>query len=163
MLQWVKNPPANAEDTGDVSLTPESGRSPGGGNGSHSSVLVWAVPRTEEPGGLQPMGSQRVRQAWAAKHCPCVSRSQALPHAAPSCWCRLRLALLYLHLSQSTLHVDHGPPRHHFNQIIPECTLRNLSNKRSLQALREVRKFPLIALLWEIAEDIKKKKFLSRK
>ena len=29
---------------------------------THSSVLVWRIPRTEEPGGLQSMGSQRVRQ-----------------------------------------------------------------------------------------------------
>ena len=28
----VKNPPANAEDTGDAGLIPGSGRSPGGGN-----------------------------------------------------------------------------------------------------------------------------------
>ena len=30
----VKNPPANAEDTGDVGSIPGSGRSPGGGNGN---------------------------------------------------------------------------------------------------------------------------------
>ena len=30
----VKNPPANAGDTGDVGSIPESGRSPGGGNGN---------------------------------------------------------------------------------------------------------------------------------
>ena len=28
---------------------------------THSSILVWKIPWTEEPGGLQPMGSQRVR------------------------------------------------------------------------------------------------------
>ena len=27
---------------------------------THSSFLAWRVPRTEEPGGLQPMGLQRV-------------------------------------------------------------------------------------------------------
>ena len=27
---------------------------------THSSILVWEIPWTEEPGGLQPMGSQRV-------------------------------------------------------------------------------------------------------
>ena len=30
----VKNPLANAEDTGDAGTVPESGRSPGGGNGN---------------------------------------------------------------------------------------------------------------------------------
>ena len=28
---------------------------------SHSSILAWEIPWTEEPGGLQSMGSQRVR------------------------------------------------------------------------------------------------------
>ena len=44
-------------------LLPGSGRSPGEGNGSsilHSSILAWRIPWTEEPGGLQSMGSQRV-------------------------------------------------------------------------------------------------------
>ena len=26
---------------------------------THSSILAWAIPQTEEPGGLQLMGSQR--------------------------------------------------------------------------------------------------------
>jgi len=28
---------------------------------THSSILAWEIPWTEEPGGLQSMGSQRVR------------------------------------------------------------------------------------------------------
>ena len=28
---------------------------------THSSILAWKIPCTEEPGGLQPMGSQRIR------------------------------------------------------------------------------------------------------
>ena len=31
----------------------------------HSSILAWRIPRTEEPGGLQSMGSQRVGHTWA--------------------------------------------------------------------------------------------------
>ena len=31
------------------------------GIATHSSILVWRIPRTEERGGLQSMGSQRVR------------------------------------------------------------------------------------------------------
>ena len=31
------------------------------GMATHSSILVWRIPWTEEPGGLQSMGSQRVR------------------------------------------------------------------------------------------------------
>ena len=28
---------------------------------TYCSILVWEIPRREEPGGLQSMGSQRVR------------------------------------------------------------------------------------------------------
>ena len=31
----------------------------------HSSTLAWRIPWTEEPGGLQSMGSQRVRHNCA--------------------------------------------------------------------------------------------------
>ena len=30
------------------------------GMATHSSILAWEIPQTEEPGGLQSMGSQRV-------------------------------------------------------------------------------------------------------
>ena len=30
------------------------------GMATHSSILAWSIPWTEEPGGLQSMGSQRV-------------------------------------------------------------------------------------------------------
>ena len=32
---------------------------------THSRILAWRIPRTEEPGGLQSMRSQRVRHSWA--------------------------------------------------------------------------------------------------
>ena len=34
------------------------------GMATHSSILAWRIPWTEEPGGLQSMGSQRVREDW---------------------------------------------------------------------------------------------------
>ena len=34
---------------------------------THSSILVWEIPWAEEPGGLQSMGSQRVRHNLATK------------------------------------------------------------------------------------------------
>ena len=32
---------------------------------THSSILAWRIPWTEEPGEPQSMGSQRVRHDWA--------------------------------------------------------------------------------------------------
>ena len=34
----------------------------------HSSTLAWKIPWTEEPGGLQSMGSQRLRYDLATEH-----------------------------------------------------------------------------------------------
>ena len=46
---------------GDPGLIPALGRSLEKGMATHSSILAWRVPWTEEPGGLQSMGSQKVR------------------------------------------------------------------------------------------------------
>ena len=45
------------------------------GMATHSSVPAWRIPWTEEPGGLQSMGLQRVRHDWAnnTSHCPPLS------------------------------------------------------------------------------------------
>ena len=91
----VKNLPASAGDTGSV---PGLGRSPGEGNGDplqysclenpmdgetwqatvhgvtksptqlSDGILVWEILRTEEPGGLQSTGSQRVGHDLVSKH-----------------------------------------------------------------------------------------------
>ena len=37
---------------------------------THSSILAWKIPWTEEPGGLTSKGSQRVRQDWADHSLP---------------------------------------------------------------------------------------------
>ena len=38
------------------------------GIATHSSSLAWKTPQTEEPGGLQSMGLQRIGYNWATKH-----------------------------------------------------------------------------------------------
>ena len=57
----VKNLPANAGDIRDSGLIPELGRSLEEAMATHSSILAWRIPWTEEPGRLQPVGSHRVR------------------------------------------------------------------------------------------------------
>ena len=58
----VKNLPANAGDMRDPGSFPELERSRGGeGMETYPSILAWRIPWTEEPGGLQFIGSQRVR------------------------------------------------------------------------------------------------------
>ena len=58
----VKNPPANAGDSRDVGSVPGLGRSPEKEIATHSSIFAWKIPWTEEPGGLQSVGLQRVGQ-----------------------------------------------------------------------------------------------------
>ena len=57
----VKNPPV-VQETRVWSLDCEDPLEEG--MATHSSVLVWEIPWTEEPGGLQSIGSQRVRHDW---------------------------------------------------------------------------------------------------
>ena len=52
----VKNPPANA---GDMGLIPGLGRSMEKEMATHTSILAWEISWTEEPSGLQSMGSQK--------------------------------------------------------------------------------------------------------
>ena len=52
----VKNLPANAGDMGSI---PGSGRSLEKEMATHSSILAWETPWTEEPGRLQSMGLQK--------------------------------------------------------------------------------------------------------
>ena len=40
----------------------------GEGMDTHSSILAWEIQWTEEPGGLQSIGSHRVRHDWASEH-----------------------------------------------------------------------------------------------
>ena len=47
--------PADAGDAGGRGSVPGSGRPPGVMT-THSSILTWEIPWTEEPGGLQFMG-----------------------------------------------------------------------------------------------------------
>ena len=60
MAHQVKDLPAKQEiqDTWVGSLGWED---PFKGMASHSSILAWRIPQTEEPGGLQPLGSQQSR------------------------------------------------------------------------------------------------------
>ena len=61
----VKNPPANAGDAGSI---PESGRAPGGGNTTPSSILAWEDPWTEVSVRLLSMKSQRVGHDLRTQH-----------------------------------------------------------------------------------------------
>ena len=58
MASVVRNPIAY---TGDMGSTLDREDPLEEGMATHSRILAWKIPWTEEPGGLQSMGSQRVR------------------------------------------------------------------------------------------------------
>ena len=61
VAQCIKNSPANSGDAGDrvCSLGWEDPLEKE--MAIHSCILAWKIPWAKEPGGLQSMGSQRVR------------------------------------------------------------------------------------------------------
>ena len=69
----IKNPLANAGNIKDPGLIPGSGRFPEDGMATHSSILAWKIPRTEELGGPQSIGLQsrtQLKQVIMAWHIP---------------------------------------------------------------------------------------------
>ena len=90
----VKNPLANADDVRDVGLVPGSGRSPGEGNNTHSSILAWGIPWTEESGGLQSMGSQSRKRLKQLSMSTCESNIQ--PGSCSHCYKCFSLILQFL-------------------------------------------------------------------
>ena len=57
----VNNPLANVGDVRDMGLIPGQEDPLEKGMATHSSILAWEIPWTEESGRLQSIGSQRVR------------------------------------------------------------------------------------------------------
>ena len=59
---------------------------------THSSILAWRSPWTEEPGGLQSLESQRVGHNWASEHTHIASTAEiyfltVLEAEIPRSWC----------------------------------------------------------------------------
>ena len=55
---------------------------------THSSILAWRISWTEEPGGLQSMGSQRVRHDWTTNTPTCCTKDIVYMerHNVDNCW-----------------------------------------------------------------------------
>ena len=68
------------------------------GVATHSSVLAWRIPWTEEPGRLQSMGSQRVRHGRETQHSTVTSEVQ--PTYVTGHLCFSTEAWKFLHIFQ---------------------------------------------------------------
>ena len=68
MAQVVRNPPA-MQETQEMRVWSLGLEDPLEEEiATHSSILAWKIPWTEEPSGLQSMGLQRVGDDWAHMH-----------------------------------------------------------------------------------------------
>ena len=66
----------------DTGLISGWGRFPGGGMVTHSSILAWRIPWTEESDGLRSIGFHRVRHDWSDLACMHAETDQMEPRAA---------------------------------------------------------------------------------
>ena len=130
MVQHTKNLPAKQE-TQEMPVQSLGQKDPlEEGMATHSSILAWRIPWTEEPGGLQSMGLQRAGHDWAtftSLHIPRKKRKtdmvdsyQYQPWCAPSRSCDKRGWLIKRNVSNYTMTRSDAPcpqppphPTHH--------------------------------------------------
>ena len=65
MVLEVKNAPASAGDMRHLGSILGREDPLEEGMATHSSILAWRIPWTEEPAGLQSIGSQRIGHDWS--------------------------------------------------------------------------------------------------
>ena len=80
----------------------------------HSSILAWRIPWTEEPDKLQFMGSERVRQDWAAN-----THTHTHTHTWISCFIYLSFLFL-IYKMQSLDQLSSKFPFRFYNTIIAQ-------------------------------------------
>ena len=92
MAQWVKNSPA-MQETQEMRVQSLGREDPlEEGMATHSSILAWKIPWTEEPDGPQSMRWQRVRQGWMFKHRAHTVWETDRESRASQTWACLRLS-----------------------------------------------------------------------
>ena len=140
------------------SLAPEDLMKKGMATHSSIHILAWRIPWTEEPGGLQFMGSQRVRHYWTSNSF--FHLGERGKEGTFSCICCFLLLLLLSHFSRVRLcgPIDGSPPGFPVPRILQARTLEwvaiSLSNawkwEVKVKSLSHVR---LLATPWTAAHQ----------
>ena len=78
------------------------------GMATHSSILAWEIPWTEEPGGLQSMGLQRVRHDRVTEH----------PHAKYHWRTRALAVQLSKYIESTAVYAVKGRGQHPESQVV---------------------------------------------
>ena len=101
-LPWWLSSKESTSQAGDMDSIPRSGRSPEEEMATHSSILAWRIPWTEEPGGLQSTG---------CKELDATTRLSMHAHSCVFIWCWL---------AKETGQLPYGMS-HHLN--LPGCLI----------------------------------------
>ena len=78
------------------------------GMATHSSSLAWSIPLTEEPGGLQSVGSHRVRHDWATNTFTLWSTSCTSGYIPQRIESKSQTAMYFanIHVNSSLIHIS---------------------------------------------------------
>ena len=115
--------------------------SPEGENGNHSSILAWEIPWTEDAGGLQCVGSQRVGRDWTTKHCQ-------LPDEAVNGYSRQRLSSGASVWLMQTVHPGWSVSAVFLNCIVTRGWTQALSIEGVKSYPLTAKEFPVSAFQW---------------
>ena len=95
---------------------------------THSSVLAWRLPGTEEPGGLPSMGSHRVGHDWSNLAAAATALKRQGSGENVTCRCFVCISLFFPHLLSLFLQMNHW----RILQLIPK-DVKNRESKGSKQ------------------------------
>ena len=84
LVIWALKYPPAVQETWVWSLVKEDPLEEG--MATHPSVLAWEIPRTEESGRLQSIGSHRIRHNWATNTFTFSSSHHHNPNSLQLCW-----------------------------------------------------------------------------
>ena len=107
---------------------------------THSSIVAWKIPWTEEePGGLQSMGSQRVRHNWVHTH------THTHTHTISITLLTLQLIIKYLNHEKELIVILTYTVNLYVNRYSVLKTFRLYMNNRVLSSIL----FDLLTMLWK--------------
>ena len=84
MAQLVKNLQVTSQNTGHLDSSPKSEDRLEKEIATHSSIIAWGIPWTEEAGGLWYMGSQRVGHYWVTNRHTFMHQFSSVTQSCPT-------------------------------------------------------------------------------